>query len=46
MTLAVYEDYAETLEALDDEMRFEFLLDIAKKKRKEPSRKRRWTTRI
>ncbi len=36
MNLAVYEDYAETLEALDDEMRFEFLLDIAKKKRKEP----------
>lgn len=36
MDLSAYEDYAETLEALDDEMRFEYLLDIAKKKRSEP----------
>lgn len=36
MDLTTYEDYAETLEALDDEMRFEYLLDIAKKKRSEP----------
>ncbi|MDF1734839.1 MAG: SufE family protein [Minwuia sp.] len=26
-----YEDFAEALEALDDDMRFEFLLDLAKK---------------
>lgn len=36
MDLSTYEEYAETLEALDDEMRFEYLLDIAKKKRAEP----------
>lgn len=36
MDLSTYEEYAETLEALDDEMRFEYLLDIAKKKRDEP----------
>ena len=36
MNLSTYEDYAETLEALDDEMRFEYILDIAKKKRAEP----------
>ncbi len=36
MDLTVYEDYAGTLEALDDEMRFEYLLDIAKRKRGEP----------
>jgi len=36
MDLTAYEDYAEALEALDDEMRFEYLLDIAKKKRGEP----------
>ena len=31
MARAEYEDFAETLEALDDDMRFEFLLDLAKK---------------
>ena len=31
MARAEYEDFAEALEALDDDMRFEFLLDLAKK---------------
>ncbi len=36
MDLSTYESYVETLEELDEEMRFEYILDIAKKKRAKP----------
>jgi len=34
--LQKYEEFVETLEALDDEMRFEYILDLAKKHKNDP----------
>lgn len=34
--LGAYENFVETLEALDDEMRFEYILDLAKKHKDDP----------
>ena len=36
MTLERYDDFVEALEELDDEMRFEYILDIAKKHKNDP----------
>ena len=37
MTLETYQEFAETLEAIDDEeMRFEYILDLAKRHRDDP----------